>query len=102
MLASSTGTPDFMVDDESFEASARKPLVDAGSRCWEGGKAAGRLGYPGDGLGYLAGVVPKVDEARFARALWRAARGNTFARLGGGLVDGGSMVVGWWKPWLTG
>eukprot|EP00435_Cladocopium_sp_Y103_P056443 s269_g19.t1 len=84
MLASSGGTPDFMVDDESFEASAKKPLVEAQlSSRWgwsenvivesEGGASTGRLGY-------LAGVVPKVDEARFARALWRAARGNTFAQ----------------------
>ena len=28
-MASSGGTPDFMVDDESFEASAKKPLVEA-------------------------------------------------------------------------
>jgi len=66
MLASAGGTPEFIVDDESFEASAKKPLVEG-----EGG---------GGRLGYLAGVVPKVDEARFARALWRAARGNTFAQ----------------------
>jgi len=31
-------------------------------------------------LGYIAGVVPKVDEDRFARAVWRASRGNTFAQ----------------------
>lgn len=67
-MLGSGGTPDFMVDDESFEASAKKPLVES-----EGGAGTGRLGY-------LAGVVPKVDEARFARALWRAARGNTFAQ----------------------
>ena len=47
--------------------------------------------WPLPRLGYLAGVVPKVDEARFARALWRAARGNTFAWHGGtgcGVGDG--------------
>jgi len=31
-------------------------------------------------LGYIAGVVPKADETRFARALWRASRGNTFTQ----------------------
>jgi len=31
-------------------------------------------------LGYVAGVVPKSDEMRFARALWRASRGNTFTQ----------------------
>ena len=31
-------------------------------------------------LGYLAGVVARADEARFARALWRAARGNAFSQ----------------------
>eukprot|EP00913_Durusdinium_trenchii_P009090 g8546.t1 len=66
MLAGSMGGPHLDVDDESFEASAKKPLVEA-----EGG---------GGRLGYLAGVVPKVDEQRFTRALWRAARGNTFAQ----------------------
>ena len=47
--------------------------------------------WPLPRLGYLAGVVLKVDEARFARALWRAARGNTFAWHGGtgcGVGDG--------------
>jgi len=29
MLASAGGTPEFIVDDESFEASAKKPLVEA-------------------------------------------------------------------------
>ena len=28
-MLGSGGTPDFMVDDESFEASAKKPLVEA-------------------------------------------------------------------------
>jgi len=28
MLASAGGTPEFIVDDESFEASAKKPLVE--------------------------------------------------------------------------
>merc|ERR1719401_2542529 len=32
-------------------------------------------------LGYVAGVVPQADENRFARALWRASRGNTFTQL---------------------
>eukprot|EP00441_Pelagodinium_beii_P047067 CAMPEP_0197621620 /NCGR_PEP_ID=MMETSP1338-20131121/2150_1 /TAXON_ID=43686 ORGANISM="Pelagodinium beii, Strain RCC1491" /NCGR_SAMPLE_ID=MMETSP1338 /ASSEMBLY_ACC=CAM_ASM_000754 /LENGTH=800 /DNA_ID=CAMNT_0043191135 /DNA_START=93 /DNA_END=2495 /DNA_ORIENTATION=- len=58
---------DVQVDEESFEASAKKPLV-AGDEL-----AAGRLGY-------LAGVVTKADEQRFARALWRASRGNTFTQ----------------------
>jgi V-type H+-transporting ATPase subunit a len=51
--------------DESFETSAKKPMLqeDALAR-----------------LGYLAGVVPKADEARFARALFRASRGNTFTQ----------------------
>merc|ERR1719401_239848 len=31
-------------------------------------------------LGYVAGVVPQADEMRFARALWRASRGNTFTQ----------------------
>jgi len=31
-------------------------------------------------LGYIAGVVPQADEIRFARALWRASRGNTFTQ----------------------
>ena len=48
-------------------------------------------------LGYLAGVVPKVDEARFARALWRAARGNTFAWPGGTGRDGMGWAMGFWR-----
>mmetsp|Transcript_95605 Transcript_95605/g.227736 ORF Transcript_95605/g.227736 Transcript_95605/m.227736 type:complete len:802 (+) Transcript_95605:65-2470(+) len=63
MLAGSSSAA---VDEESFEASGKKPLL-------EGEIGGGRLGY-------LAGVVPKADEARFARALWRASRGNTFAQ----------------------
>jgi len=31
-------------------------------------------------LGYLAGVLPKADEMRFARALWRASSGTTFTQ----------------------
>jgi len=31
-------------------------------------------------LGYLAGVLLKADEIRFARALWRASSGNTFTQ----------------------
>jgi len=30
---------------------------------------------------YIAGVVPKVDQARFVRALWRASRGNAFTQV---------------------
>jgi len=61
------GGADVQVDEESFEASAKKPLV-----------GADELG--GGRLGYLAGVVSKTDEQRFARALWRASRGNTFTQ----------------------
>jgi hypothetical protein len=52
--------------------------------------------WPPPRLGYLAGVVPKVDEARFARALWRAARGNTFAWHGG---TGCAVGDGPWDFW---
>mmetsp|Transcript_60125 Transcript_60125/g.158169 ORF Transcript_60125/g.158169 Transcript_60125/m.158169 type:complete len:811 (-) Transcript_60125:297-2729(-) len=51
--------------DEDFETGAKRPILQE--------DALGRLGY-------LAGVVPKADEARFARALWRASRGNTFTQ----------------------
>jgi len=51
---------------EDFEASAKKPVL---------GEELG-----GGRLGYVAGVVPKADELRFARALWRASRGNTFTQ----------------------
>ena len=58
-------------------------------------------------LGYLAGVVPKVDEARFARALWRAARGNTFASLGDNVERGAGWDVDdrmndWIRGWCKG
>eukprot|EP00931_Biecheleriopsis_adriatica_P080650 TRINITY_DN539_c0_g1_i2.p1 TRINITY_DN539_c0_g1~~TRINITY_DN539_c0_g1_i2.p1 ORF type:complete len:808 (+),score=197.60 TRINITY_DN539_c0_g1_i2:111-2534(+) len=56
------------VEEESFETSAKKPLVGAD-------ELAG-----GGRLGYLAGVVPKSDQERFARNLWRASRGNTFTQ----------------------
>jgi len=42
---------------------------------------AGRPKEEGMGrLGCLAGVLPKTDEMRFARALWRASQGNTFTQ----------------------
>mmetsp|Transcript_66010 Transcript_66010/g.148341 ORF Transcript_66010/g.148341 Transcript_66010/m.148341 type:complete len:811 (+) Transcript_66010:104-2536(+) len=70
MLGASTGVsaPASSAQDESFEVSARKPLVgeDFGERK----------------LGYVSGVLMKADEARFARALWRASRGNTFTNFG--------------------
>jgi len=69
MLTGSRPSPDYVTEEESFESSAKKPLL-GGEEVAVG---TGRLGY-------LAGVVPKTDEARFARALWRAARGNTFTQ----------------------
>ncbi|CAE7329849.1 ATP6V0A4 [Symbiodinium pilosum] len=69
MLTGSRPSPDYLTEEESFDTSAKKPLLGGE----EGGAGTGRLGY-------LAGVVPKTDEARFARALWRAARGNTFTQ----------------------
>jgi len=65
ILAGGGAAPSVSTGDESFETSAKKPMLqeDALAR-----------------LGYLAGVVPKADEARFARALWRASRGNVFTQ----------------------
>eukprot|EP00933_Yihiella_yeosuensis_P016790 TRINITY_DN1420_c0_g1_i1.p1 TRINITY_DN1420_c0_g1~~TRINITY_DN1420_c0_g1_i1.p1 ORF type:complete len:810 (+),score=203.16 TRINITY_DN1420_c0_g1_i1:81-2510(+) len=51
--------------DEGFEAAAKKPLL-----------ASDEMAR----LGVIAGVVPKSDEARFARACWRASRGNVFSQ----------------------
>lgn len=56
----------YVAAEESFEASARRPLV--------------ADDFAGGRLGCVAGVVLKYDELRFARALWRASRGNTFTQ----------------------
>ncbi|CAE8611648.1 unnamed protein product [Polarella glacialis] len=64
MLIGGTVSP--TVDEESFEVSAKRPLVGAD-------ELAGRLGH-------LSGVVLKADEERLARALWRTGRGNTFVK----------------------
>eukprot|EP00930_Biecheleria_cincta_P072273 TRINITY_DN596_c0_g1_i1.p1 TRINITY_DN596_c0_g1~~TRINITY_DN596_c0_g1_i1.p1 ORF type:complete len:845 (-),score=151.29 TRINITY_DN596_c0_g1_i1:54-2210(-) len=65
MLAAGAPSTAMTADEESFAVSAKKPLV--------GEDTIGRLGY-------LAGVVPTADKARFERALWRASRGNTFTQ----------------------
>lgn len=49
------------MQDESFESSARRPLV---------GDVVER------GLGYIAGVIPTADRIRFERALWKVSLGN--------------------------
>lgn len=64
-ILGASGTSRTTIFDESFEANATRPLI------------------PGDELarfGCIAGVVPKIDEMRFARACWRASRGNTFSQ----------------------
>merc|ERR1719450_45273 len=68
MLGSSGQAASLSAQEESFEVSAKKPLV--------GEDFAERR------LGYVSGVLMKADEARFARALWRASRGNTFTNFG--------------------
>jgi len=54
----------------------------AGAASVEAGAELGARGKDeaGGRLGYLAGVLLKADEARFARALWRASSGNTFTQ----------------------
>lgn len=54
--------------DDSFETSAKQPMLDA-----EGGS---RRDYAA--FNCTAGTIDRKDQERFARALFRATRGNTF------------------------
>jgi allophycocyanin-B len=63
-ILGASGSSRATVFEEGFEANATRPLI--------AGDEIARFGC-------IAGVVPKIDEMRFARACWRASRGNTFS-----------------------